>query len=123
MINGRITKWSIIHIVLGTIVTGIPFLAFSINILHGFYDVGSSFEDAGWSAYLIHDADFQLHNPPCVAEGMSWFHFHISPLFLATSALGHLIPLTRVQFYAAFIGVSHALPATAVFWLLVPDII
>jgi hypothetical protein len=70
MINGHITKWSIIHIVLGTLVTAIPFLAFSINILHSFYDVGSSFEDAGWSAYLIYDADFQLHNPPCVAEGM-----------------------------------------------------
>ena len=104
---------------MGIFITGIAFFAFEINVLHSFYDIGSSFEDAGWSAYLVHDADFQLHNPPCAAEGASWFQFHISPLFLATSALGHLVPLTRIQFYAAFIGVSHALPATAVFWLLV----
>jgi hypothetical protein len=95
-----------------------PFLAYGINILHSFYDIGSSFYDAGWSAYLIHDADLQIHNPPCVVEGISWLHFHISPVFLASSALGHLLPLTRIQFYAAYVGVSHALPAVAVFWLL-----
>ena len=97
----------------------IPFAAYGINILHSFYDIGSSFYDAGWTAYLIHDGDLQLHNPPCVGQGLSWFHFHTSPLFLVTSALGRLLPLTRIEFYAAFIGVSHALPAVAVFWLLV----
>jgi len=104
---------------LGGVVFAIPFLAYGINILHSFFDLGSSFYDAGWSAYLIHDGDWQLHDPPCVAEGISWFNFHISPLFVATSALGYLTPLTRIQFYAAFIGVSHALPAVAMFWLLV----
>ena len=104
---------------LAAIVFLVPFLAYGINVLHSFYDVGSAFPDAGWSAYLIHDADWQIHNPPCVAQGMSWFYYHVSPLFLATSALGHLIPLSRIQFYAAYIGVSHALPAFAVFWLLV----
>jgi len=104
---------------LGGVVFAIPFLAYGINILHSFFYLGSSFYDAGWSAYLIHDGDWQLHDPPCVAEGISWFNFHISPLFVATSALGYLTPLTRIQFYAAFIGVSHALPAVAMFWLLV----
>ena len=28
------------------------------------------------------------------------------------------MPLTRIQFYAAYVGISHALPAIAVFWLL-----
>jgi hypothetical protein len=103
----------------GVVVFTAPFLAYAFNILNTFYDVGSSFYDAGWSAYLIHDADLQLHNPPCVDEGISWLNFHISPLFWVTSAIGHLIPLTRIQFYAAFVGISHALPAIAIFWLLV----
>jgi hypothetical protein len=106
-------------LILTTLVIAIPFLAYVTYILHSFYDVGNSFYDAGWSAYLIHDADLRLHNPPCVVDGISWFNFHISPLFLVTSVLGHLVPLTRIQFYAAYIGISHTLPAVAVFWLLV----
>src|SRR6266576_4174455 len=73
----------------------IPFLAYGFNILHSFYDVGNAFQDAGWSAYLIHDGDLQLHNPPGIGAP-SWFNFHVSPLFWATSALGHLVPLTRI---------------------------
>jgi len=100
------------------VVLTVPFAAYSISILYSFYGIGSSFHDAGWSAYLIHESDFLVHNPPCVDDGVSWFNSHISPLFLATSGLGRLLPLTRIQFYAAYIGVSHALPAIAVFWLL-----
>ena len=100
------------------VVSTVPFAAYSISILYSFYGIGSSFHDAGWSAYLIHESDFLVHNPPCVDDGVSWFNSHISPLFLATSGLGRLLPLTRIQFYAAYIGVSHALPAIAVFWLL-----
>jgi len=110
---------SIAKIVWLTIVITVPLFAYTTNILHSFYDIGNSFYDAGWSAYLIHDADLQLHNPPSVMDGISWFNFHISPLFQATSALGHLVPLTRIQFYAAYTGISHTLPAVAVFWLLV----
>ncbi len=101
------------------VVVTVPFTAYGISVLYSFYGIGSSFHDAGWSAYLIHEADLQIHDPPCVDDGMSWFNSHISPLFLATSALGHLVPLTRIQFYAAYIGISHALPAVAVFWLLI----
>jgi hypothetical protein len=97
----------------------VPFSAYAISILYSFYGIGSSFHDAGWSAYLIHEADLQIHSPPCVDDGVSWFNSHISPLFLATSALGHLVSLSRIQFYAAYIGISHTLPAIAVFWLLV----
>jgi hypothetical protein len=67
---------------------------------------------------LIHDGDLLLHQPPCVDDGISWFHLHITPVFVVTSALGSLVPLTRIQFYAAYVGISHALPAIAVFWLL-----
>jgi hypothetical protein len=103
----------------GGVVFVIPFLAYATNILHIFYQVGSSFHDAGWSAYLIHDADLLVHNPRFADNGVSWFNFHISPIFLVTSAFGYLLPLTRIEFYAAYIGISHALPGVAVFWLLV----
>jgi hypothetical protein len=96
----------------------VPFLAYAINILHSFYDVGNAFHDAGWSAYLIHDSDLLLHQPFFVEGGISWFNLHVSPVFVVTSALGSLVPLTRIQFYAAYVGISHALPAIAVFWLL-----
>jgi len=110
--------WAIPYIA-AAIVVAVPFAAYATGILYCFYGIGSSFHDAGWSAYLIHEADLQIHDPPCVDDGMSWFNSHISPLFLATSALGHLAPLTRIQFYAAYIGISHTLPAISVFWLLV----
>ena len=114
------SRWSLRLIVTaGSAITValVPFLAYAINTLHSFYDVGNAFHDAGWSAYLIHDGDLLLHQPPSVEHG-SWFYFHISPLFVATSAFGYLLPLTRIQFYAAYVGISHALPAIAVFWLL-----
>ncbi len=97
----------------------VPFFAYAINILHSFYDVGNAFHDAGWSAYLIHDGDLLLHQPLFVEGGISWFNLHVSPVFVVTSALGTVIPLTRIQFYAAYVGISHALPAIAVFWLLI----
>jgi hypothetical protein len=97
----------------------VPFAAYATSVLYSFYGIGSSFHDAGWFAYLIHDADLYLHDPPCVDNGVSFFNSHISPIFVATSALGHLLPLTRIQFYAAYTGVSHTLPAIAVFWLLI----
>jgi uncharacterized membrane protein len=96
----------------------VPFLAYAINILHSFYDVGNAFYDAGWSAYLIHDGDLLLHQPLFVEGGISCFNLHVAPVFVVTSALGSLVPLTRIQFYAAYVGISHALPAIAVFWLL-----
>lgn len=110
---------SAIPYITAAIVAITPFVAYAISILYSFYGIGSSFHDAGWSAYLIHEADLQIHDPSCVDNGMSWFNSHVSPLFWVTSALGRLVPLTRIQFYAAYIGVSHALPAIAVYWLLV----
>jgi hypothetical protein len=110
---------SVIPYIAATIVVIAPFAAYAISILYSFYGIGGSFHDAGWSAYLIHEADLQIHDPPCVDNGVSWFNSHVSPLFWATSGLGRLVPLTRIQFYAAYIGVSHTLPAIAVYWLLV----
>jgi hypothetical protein len=117
--TGKNLSCSLIKITLSGVVFLVPFLAYANNILHIFYNTGSSFHDAGWSAFLIHDADLAAHNPLLVDNGISWFNSHISPLFLLTSAFGYLLPLTRIEFYAAYIGISHALPGVAVFWLLV----
>ena len=57
-----------------TVVVAVPFAAYAISVLYSFYGIGGSFHDAGWSAYLIHDADLQIHDPPCVDGGMSWFN-------------------------------------------------
>ena len=122
VLGGLISRWTlpvVIRVGAAIAVAVIPFLAYAINILHSFYDVGNAFHDAGWSAYLIHDGDLLLHQPPCVDDGISWFHLHVTPVFVVTSALGGLMPLTRIQFYAAYVGISHALPAIAVFWLLI----
>src|SRR6266403_6243117 len=117
VLGGLISRWTLPLVIrVGAV---IAFLAYAINILHSFYDVGNAFHDAGWSAYLIHDGDLLLHQPPCVDDGISWFHLHVTPVFVVTSALGGLMPLTRIQFYAAYVGISHALPAIAVFWLLI----
>src|SRR5207248_11126081 len=121
VLGAFLSRWSLPLIVRagGAITVAlVPFLAYAINILHSFYGVGNTFHDAGWSAYLIHDGDLLLHQPPCVDDGISWFHLHITPVFVVTSALASLLPLTRIQFYAAYVGISHALPAVAVFWLL-----
>lgn len=95
----------------------LPFLAYATNILHAFYARGSSLYDAGHYAYMLHDGGFDMRNPQAV--GGSFLGVHISPLFFLTTALGHLLPLSRSQFYAAFVGLSHALPGLAVYWLLV----
>lgn len=100
-----------------TAVCLLPFLAYAASTLHAFYLRGSALYDAGHYAYMLHDGGFDMQNPPAV--GGSFLRIHISPLFLLTTVLGHLLPLSRSQFYAAFVGVSHALPGIAVFWLLV----
>jgi len=95
----------------------IPFLAYASNILHSFYVKGSSLYDAGHYAYMLHDGGFNMQNPSTIGGG--FLAIHISPLFILTTALGHLLPLSRIEFYAAFVGIGHALPGVAVFWLLV----
>ena len=108
---------SLVEAGLAAAVFVVPFLAYATSILHIFYIRGSSFYDAGWYAYLIHDGGLSLDNPHYV--GGSYFGIHLAPVFVVTSWLGAILPLTRIQFYAAYVGVAHALPGVAVFWLLV----
>jgi hypothetical protein len=43
----------------------------------------------------------------------------ISPIFVLLSTISRVLPTTMPQFLAEFEGVSHALPALAMFWLLI----
>lgn len=97
---------------------GIPFVAFANLVLFHFYARGSFVLDTGLLASLIWHGNAALTLPASLGGG-SFFGTHVSPLFLLASALSWCLPLSMPQFFAGFVGFSHALLALAVFWLLV----
>src|SRR5512139_211860 len=97
---------------------GVPFVAFANLVLFHFYVRGSFVLDSGLLASLMWHADAVLTQPESLGGG-SYFGTHMSPLFWPVSALSWLLPLSLPQFFAAIVGLSHALLALAVFWLLV----
>jgi hypothetical protein len=121
--SGQLIRWrsqrgdaastSLVGLAAGVAVFVLPFVAYATAVLHAFYMRGSSFYDAGWYAYLIHDANLTTLNPLWIDNS------HVQPLFLLTASLGHLLAVSRIQYYAAYIGISHTLPGLAIFWLLI----
>jgi hypothetical protein len=101
-----------------TLAIGIPFVAFANLVLFHFYTRGSFVLDSGLLASLLWHSDAALTQPASLGGG-SFFGTHVSPLFLAVSALSWCLPFSMPQFFAGFVGLSHALLAIAVFWLLV----
>jgi hypothetical protein len=101
-----------------TLAVGIPFVAFTNLVLYHFYTRGSFVLDSGLLASLMWHSDAALTQPPSLGGG-SFFGTHVSPLFLPVSALSWCLPFSMPQFFAGFVGLSHALLAIAVFWLLV----
>jgi hypothetical protein len=99
------------------VASAVPFVIFAAIILHHFYVTGSFMLDAGWTAYLLTHGGLDLPYPKSLG-GISYFAFHVSPIFVPIAALRALVPLSDIQFFAAFIGLCYALPAIAVFWLL-----
>jgi hypothetical protein len=97
---------------------GIPFVAFRNLALFHFYTRGSFVLDSGLLASLIWHGNAALTQPASLGGG-SFFGTHVSPLFLPASALSWCLPFSMPQFFAGFVGFSHALLALAVFWLLV----
>lgn len=97
---------------------GIPFVAFTNLVLFHFYVQGSFVLDSGLLASLMWHADAALTQPASLGGG-SFFGTHVSLLFLPVSALSWCLPFSMPQFFAGFVGLSHALLALAVFWLLV----
>jgi hypothetical protein len=101
-----------------TLAIGIPFVAFANLVLYHFYTRGSFVLDSGLLASLMWHSDAALTQPASLGGG-SFFGTHVSPLFLPVSALSWCLPFSMPQFFAGFVGLSHALLAIAVFWLLV----
>jgi hypothetical protein len=102
----------------GMLAIGIPFVAFTNLVLFHFYVRGSFVLDSGLLASLMWHTDALLSQPASVGGG-SYFGTHISLLFLPASALSWCLPFSMPQFFAGVVGLSHALLALAVFWLLV----
>ena len=97
---------------------GIPFAAFANLVLFHFYVRGSFVLDSGLLASLMWHGNATLTQPASLGGG-SFFGTHVSLLFLPASALSWCLPFSMPQFFAGFVGFSHALLALAVFWLLV----
>jgi hypothetical protein len=97
---------------------GIPFAAFANLVLFHFYVRGSFVLDSGLLASLMWHSNAALTQPASLGGG-SFFGTHVSLLFLPVSALSWCLPFSMPQFFAGFVGLSHALLALAVFWLLV----
>jgi hypothetical protein len=97
---------------------GIPLMAFTNLVLYHFYARGSFVLDTGLLASLMWHSDAALTQPASLGGG-SFFGTHVSLLFLPLSALSWCLPFSMPQFFAGFVGFSHALLALPVFWLLV----
>jgi hypothetical protein len=95
----------------------VPFAAFTTLVLYHFYIKGSFVWDSGLLAYLISSPDPRLPTP-ALAGGGSFFAVHFTPIFVPISLLRRLLPISDAQFFAGFVGLCHALPAVAVFWML-----
>ncbi|HEX6442920.1 MAG TPA: hypothetical protein VF007_12080 [Stellaceae bacterium] len=95
----------------------VPFAAFATLVLYHFYIKGSFVWDAGLLAYLISSPDPRLATP-ALAGGGSFFAVHFTPIFVPIALLRRLLPISDAQFFAGFVGLCHALPGLAVFWLL-----
>ena len=111
--------WEKLRIVAAAMLAvGIPFLAFTNLVLVHFYVRGSFVLDSGLLASLMWHSDATLTQPASVGGG-SYLGTHTSLLFLPLSVLSRHLSLSMPQFFAGFAGVSHALLALPVFWLLV----
>jgi hypothetical protein len=97
---------------------GVPFVAFVNLVLFHFYVRGSFVLDSGLLASLMWHGNATLTQPASLG-GASFFGTHVSLLFLPVLALSWCLPFSMPQFFAGFVGFSHALLALAVFWLLV----
>jgi hypothetical protein len=111
-------RWEAVGIATAAMLAiGIPFVAFTNLVLFHFYARGSFVLDTGLLASLTWHSDAALTQPASLGGG-SFFGTHVSPLFLPVSALSWCLPFSMPQFFAGFVGLSHALLALAVFWLL-----
>ncbi|MGI4800529.1 MAG: hypothetical protein ACRYG8_42180 [Janthinobacterium lividum] len=104
--------------VTATVVTvALPWVAFTNMVLFHFYVRGAFVLDSGLLGFLTWRSNAALTQPDSLGGG-SFFAIHVAPLFLVTSQISWLLPISLPQFFAGFVGLSHVLLALAVFWLL-----
>jgi hypothetical protein len=118
-VMGAPARWEDVGIAAAAMLAiGIPFAAFANLVLFHFYVRGSFVLDTGLLASLMWHGN-ALPTLPASLGGGSFFATHVPLLFLPASALSWCLPFSMPQFFAGFVGLSHALLALAVFWLLV----
>lgn len=105
---------------MGLLAVAPAFLGYANVVLNHFYRYGAVLLDTG----LL--ADLAWHHPltlpgTWLIGNQSFFTVHIAPIFVLLSALSWLVPVTMAQWFALFTGVAQALPAAAVYWLLVAE--
>lgn len=104
--------------VAGAIATlAVPFAAYTGFVLYHFYTRGSFVLDAGLEAFLASHGGLTLPYPASLGGG-SYLRSHVVPVFMLTSLLRRAFPVADAQFFAGFIGLTQALPALGVFWML-----
>jgi hypothetical protein len=106
------------RLAVGLGVAALPFAAYSAFILNHFYRFGALLNDSGYIAHMMWRGGPALRVGRAVLDNQSFFAFHVTPLFTLTSFLGGFVPLAMPQLFAAFVGLSHALLAVGVFWIL-----
>ncbi|MGE4481275.1 hypothetical protein [Acidocella sp.] len=99
------------------LVAGIPFAAFFTLGLRYFYINGAWWGDGGILASLMWHNGWLLRLP-LVSGGHSFLATHMALVFWLTSGLSWLLPFSRVQFFALFLGAVQALMALPVYYLL-----
>lgn len=112
---GRIYGWRMSLAVFAA--ATIPGLAFANCVLNHFYLQGAYFWDSGVVAGAIWRRDVWLTYAPLWPIG-SLYAYHVMPLLSALTVASRVVPINLPGWFALAIGVGHALPSVAVFWLL-----
>ncbi len=104
---------------LGLVLVGtVPLTTNFILVLRHFYVLGGFWSDSGAIASLLWHNNWQLEllsvNTP-----LPFWQIHISPIFVPITWISWVVPLSEIQYFALFCGISFAMTAVAVYWLLV----
>lgn len=91
----------------------------AVAVLNHFYKYGAYLLDSGWLSYIVYRQGLVLFNPRPLGVGNHFFSFHAALVLVAGGLASHLVPLTRVDWYAVFQGLICA-PLALVVPLLVP---
>jgi len=105
-------------ILAAVIVFGVPFALFYRLILYHFYVRGGFLIDTGLLGSLMWHNTLALELPSSLG-GHSFYAIHVAPLLSLVSEASFVLPVTMPQMFAGFIGLSHGLLASGMFWLLV----